>query len=102
MTASDNLRYHVGNVRFRSVVVDPPWQFNHRSGKVAPEHKRLTKYKTMTLDEIMLLPIEEIVPEDDEESSHSSKNPLMYDMKADGIAELHGRDDTCRSAPRRH
>lgn len=32
----------------------------------------------------------------------STKNPLMYDMNADGAAELHGRDDTCRSAPRRH
>ena len=101
MTASDNLRYHVGNVGFRSVVVDPPWQFNHRSGKVAPEHKRLAKYKTMTLDEIMLLPIEEIVPEDDEESSHSSKNPLMYDMSAGGAADSQGHADSCKPVPMR-
>ena len=65
-----NLKFHVGGIRFRSIVVDPPWQFDHRRGKVSPEHKRLAKYETMTLDEIMLLPIDEIVPEDDEESSH--------------------------------
>ena len=38
--------------RFGTILTDPPWQFQNRTGKVAPEHKRLNRYGTMTLDEI--------------------------------------------------
>ena len=34
--------------RFATVLADPPWQFVNRTGKVAPEHKRLLRYPTMT------------------------------------------------------
>ncbi len=44
--------------KFRTILADPPWQFQNRTGKVAPEHKRLSRYGTMTLQEIMDLPIE--------------------------------------------
>jgi len=27
--------------RFGTILADPPWQFQNRTGKVAPEHKRL-------------------------------------------------------------
>ena len=40
---------------FGAILADPPWQFQNRTGKVAPEHKRLSRYETMTLDEIMAL-----------------------------------------------
>ena len=43
--------------KFSTVLADPPWQFQNRTGKVAPEHKRLNRYSTMTLDEIMALPV---------------------------------------------
>lgn len=43
--------------RFRAVLADPPWQFQNRTGKVAPEHKRLKRYHTMTLDEIRAMPV---------------------------------------------
>jgi N6-adenosine-specific RNA methylase IME4 len=43
--------------RFRTVLADPAWQFENRTGKVAPEHRRLSRYRTMTLDEICALPI---------------------------------------------
>ena len=43
--------------RFSTILADPPWQFMNRTGKMAPEHKRLHRYRTMTLDEIMTLPI---------------------------------------------
>lgn len=36
----------------KTVLADPPWQFQNRTGKVAPEHKRLARYRTMTLAEI--------------------------------------------------
>lgn len=42
---------------FGTILADPPWQFQNRTGKMAPEHKRLTRYETMTLDEIKALPV---------------------------------------------
>lgn len=43
--------------RFGTILADPPWQFTNRTGKMAPEHKRLARYSTMTTDEICALPI---------------------------------------------
>jgi N6-adenosine-specific RNA methylase IME4 len=43
--------------RFGTILADPPWQFTNRTGKMAPEHKRLSRYSTMTTDEIAALPI---------------------------------------------
>lgn len=42
--------------RFATILADPPWQFANRTGKIAPEHSRLSRYGTMTLDEIVALP----------------------------------------------
>lgn len=46
--------------RFGTILADPPWQFQNRTGKVAPEHRRLSRYGTMTLDEICALPVRDI------------------------------------------
>lgn len=46
--------------KFGTILADPPWQFQNRTGKVAPEHKRLNRYGTMQLDEICALPVEDI------------------------------------------
>lgn len=46
--------------RFGTILADPPWQFQNRTGKVAPEHKRLTRYGTMQLGEICALPVADI------------------------------------------
>jgi len=43
--------------RFGTILADPPWQFQNRTGKVAPEHKRLARYRTLALDEIKSLPV---------------------------------------------
>ena len=43
--------------KFRTVLADPPWQFQNRTGKVAPEHKRLNRYGTLTLEDIKALPV---------------------------------------------
>ena len=45
------------NETFSTILADPPWQFQNRTGKVAPEHRRLRRYSTMTLDEICDLPV---------------------------------------------
>lgn len=46
--------------KFRTILADPPWQFQNRTGKVAPEHKRLNRYPTMTLDDICALPVADV------------------------------------------
>ncbi len=43
--------------RFGTILADPPWQFQNRTGKVAPEHRRLSRYGTMKLDEVRALPV---------------------------------------------
>lgn len=52
--------------KFATVLADPPWRFTNRTGKMAPEHRRLSRYETMTLDDICALPVGGVV----EETSH--------------------------------
>ena len=49
--------------KFKTILADPPWRFSNRTGKVAPEHKRLGRYATMSLEEIMALPVAECANE---------------------------------------
>lgn len=42
---------------YSTILADPPWQFQNRTGKVAPEHRRLLRYPTMNLKEILELPV---------------------------------------------
>ena len=57
LSASDDLLQHIGQRRFKTVLADPPWQFTNRTGKMAPDHKRLSRYPTMTLQQITCLPV---------------------------------------------
>ena len=43
--------------QFGTILADPPWRFQNRTGKVAPEHQRLRRYATMSLDEICAMPV---------------------------------------------
>jgi N6-adenosine-specific RNA methylase IME4 len=43
--------------KYGTILVDPPWQFQNRTGKIAPEHRRLSRYGTLTLREIAALPV---------------------------------------------
>jgi N6-adenosine-specific RNA methylase IME4 len=54
--ASDLLRFANGR-QFATILADPPWQFTNRTGKMAPEHKRLARYSTLELEEIKALPV---------------------------------------------
>jgi N6-adenosine-specific RNA methylase IME4 len=54
-----DFRAAVGEAAFRTVLADPPWQFINRTGKVAPEHRRLSRYGTMKLADICGLPVAE-------------------------------------------
>ena len=59
-TARDDLKKWSGSRRFSTVLADPPWRFQNSTGKVAPEHRRLSRYGTLRLDEIKELPVAEI------------------------------------------
>lgn len=63
MTTSQDLLAAVGARRFATLLADPPWQFQNRTGKMAPEHKRLARYPTMPLEEIANLPVTAILEE---------------------------------------
>lgn len=44
-----------------TLLADPPWRFTNRTGKVAPEHRRLDRYSTMSLGDICAMPVADIV-----------------------------------------
>ncbi len=46
---------------FGTVLADPPWRFVNRTGKVAPEHRRLARYSTMATKQIAALPVAELM-----------------------------------------
>ena len=52
-----DLSASLGQKKFRTVLADPPWRFNNRTGKVAPEHNRLARYETLSVDEIAAMPV---------------------------------------------
>ena len=58
-TAAEDLRQKVRSP-FSTILADPPWQFQNRTGKMAPEHRRLLRYGTMELEEILELPIPQL------------------------------------------
>jgi N6-adenosine-specific RNA methylase IME4 len=45
--------------KYATILADPPWRFSNRTGKMAPEHRRLSRYGTLTLEEIAALPVAE-------------------------------------------
>src|SRR5689334_1138444 len=53
----------VGGEKFATILADPPWRFANRTGKMAPEHKRLSRYETMSIEEICALPVGEVARE---------------------------------------
>lgn len=43
--------------KFSTILIDPPWRFQNRTGKMAPEHRRLNRYETMQLADIKRMPV---------------------------------------------
>lgn len=52
---------HLGEARFGTVLADPPWRFQNRTGKVAPEHRRLSRYDTLTWKEVAAMPVGDVM-----------------------------------------
>ncbi|HSG69597.1 MAG TPA: MT-A70 family methyltransferase, partial [Planctomycetaceae bacterium] len=57
LSAAEDFSRACGKLCCGTVLADPPWQFTNRTGKMAPEHKRLSRYATLTLDEIKDIPV---------------------------------------------
>jgi N6-adenosine-specific RNA methylase IME4 len=58
--AVDLHRFAAGR-RFAGLLADPPWQFANRTGKMAPEHRRLNRYETLTTDAICALRVASVL-----------------------------------------
>jgi N6-adenosine-specific RNA methylase IME4 len=62
-TPAESLLAFAGEGHYRTIYADPPWRFQNRTGKMAPEHRRLSRYITMTLGDIYELPVATIAAE---------------------------------------
>lgn len=56
-TLAELLLAGVNGRRYGTVLADPPWQFANRTGKMAPEHRRLKRYTTLSFQEIEEIPV---------------------------------------------
>ena len=54
---------NIRSAHYGAVLADPPWRFVNRTGKMAPEHRRISRYPTMTVEEISGLPVSTMVRE---------------------------------------
>jgi hypothetical protein len=55
---------------YGTILADPPWRFANRTGKMAPEHRRLSRYTTLTFKDIEVIPV--------------SKNLIWHKIRKDG------------------
>jgi N6-adenosine-specific RNA methylase IME4 len=58
-SAAEDMR-NSGLGQYGTILADPPWQFMNRTGKMAPEHRRLARYPTLGFEEIKELPVKEL------------------------------------------
>lgn len=63
LPVNENLLSFCDGKKYTTIYADPPWQFTNRTGKIAPENKKLTRYGTMTLEDIKNMPVSEITTE---------------------------------------
>ena len=59
-SAAEDFALATKGKRFSTILADPPWRFQNRTGKMAPEHRRLSRYDTMELPDIMALPVADV------------------------------------------
>ena len=61
LTAGFDLLRSTGSTKFGAILADPPWRFRNRTGKMAPEHRRLSRYATLDHEEIVELPVPQVL-----------------------------------------
>jgi N6-adenosine-specific RNA methylase IME4 len=52
-----------GGKKVFTILADPPWQFKNKTGKIAPEHHRLSRYSTMELGDITAMQLDGVLRE---------------------------------------
>ena len=52
------------NGTFGTILADPPWRFSNRTGRVAPEYRRLHRYHSLPFDKIVRLPVSALSSEE--------------------------------------
>jgi N6-adenosine-specific RNA methylase IME4 len=57
LDAAEQFAFDLAGRKFGTIMADPPWRFLNRTGKIAPEHRRLTRYETMSTETISALPV---------------------------------------------
>ena len=57
---NDSLLAFCNGQKYATIYADPPWRFQNRTGKVAPENKKLNRYETMDLEAIKAMPVSQI------------------------------------------
>src|SRR5439155_1038439 len=83
----------VGKRAFGTILADPPWRFVNRTGKMAPEHRRLSRYGTLTTAAIMALPVAKLAA--------SASHPLDAVPGAGGLCwAIRPPTHTSRPGPR--
>ena len=60
LSVSADLLQFCNGRSFATIYADPPWQFSNRTGKISPENKKLSRYDTLGLDDIISMPVKEI------------------------------------------
>ena len=63
MRLAEDLLHKSADRKFSTVLADPPWRFHSKTGKMAPEHRRLSRYSTLSFEEIAALPVGSLVTE---------------------------------------
>jgi N6-adenosine-specific RNA methylase IME4 len=57
LSPAQDFTKNVPDKNYGAILADPPWRFQNRTGKMAPEHKRLSRYTTLSLQEIKEIPV---------------------------------------------
>lgn len=63
MSPAEHFVSWIGRRQFSTILADPPWRFQNKTGKIAPEHRRLNRYDTLDLKQIKALPVGDIAKE---------------------------------------
>lgn len=65
MSAAEDFAANVRGI-YGTILADPPWRFTNRTGKMAPEHRRLSRYSTLKMHDIKEISVSDVA----EQNSH--------------------------------
>lgn len=93
MSVAESLLQDIDGKRFSTVLADPPWRFHNKTGKMAPEHKRLSRYPTLSFAEIGNLPVASIVRDVGAPLPLGAECPIAAGFEGDGTMGVRAQDE---------